>query len=170
MNNAAALTRLDGNVYQRVLQSNLQPQEKSAIARWVSDAMATVTNIRPKDAPGGVLAAFRQGSESAVVAIGAAYAHVNLPDGLDVAGVPLDGASGAVSLAASAFMGHSELGSDARTVGSFGVGLCTFRKMVDVFARQRLASGRALGSHLTPGARHAPGAANDPVAQAEADL
>ncbi len=165
-----ALATTNGHVYQRVLQSNLKPEEKSAIGRWVAEAMQTVTSIRPTDAPGGILAAVRSGSETAAMAIGAAYMHVNAPEGLDGMGVPVDGAAGAGMLAASAFMGHSELGTDARTLGNFGFGLCTFRKMVDVFASQRLASGRALGSHLTPGVRRTPGAPDDPVTEVEGEL
>jgi hypothetical protein len=159
----------DRHVYERVLQSNLQPEEKSSVARWMADALGSVSSIRVQDAPGGILSALRAGSESGGLGIGLAYLHVNLPTGLDFGNVPVDGASGAALLAASAFMGHSELGSDARNLGAAALTICTYRKMVDVFARARMASGRKLGAHLMPNVG-APGAPDDPVAGVESEL
>lgn len=159
----------DRHIYERVLQSNLQPEEKSSVGRWMADALAPITSIRVQDAPGGILASLRAGTESGGVGIGLAFLHVNMPTGLDLGNVPIDGAGGAAMLAASAFMGHSELGSDARNLGAAGLSICTFRKMVDVFSRARLASGRKLGAHLMPHVG-APGAPDDPVNAAEADL
>lgn len=167
---SAMARRDDHHVYERVLRSNLQPEEKSTVARWVSEALAPISQIRVEDAPGGMLAAFKQGSETGAVAIGLAYAHVNLPTGLDFGSVPVDGAGGAALMAASAFMGHSRLDSSARNLGATAFGICTYRKMLDAFARARSASGRKLGAHLFPGSGHQPGAPNDSVNQASAEL
>lgn len=157
------------SAYQRMLKSNLQPEEKNVIKQWAKDVLGLTSDMRIHDAPGGLLSAFRQGSEGLALAAGLAYVHVNVKNGLDVRGVPLDGASGAALLLASAFMGHSELGTDARNLGQDALMICAFRKMVDAFALQRVQAGRALYDHLQPG-KGGGWPANDRVAAAAANL
>jgi hypothetical protein len=167
--NALAL-KDDFKVYNRMLQSNLKPEEKSTLAQWAQTVLGPISDIRIKDAPGGALSAIRQGSEGLSIAALAAYVHVNMPTGLDVKGAPLDGVGGLALLAASAFMGHSELGTDARNVGGNAMAVCAFRKLTDTFARARLSAGKALYPHLVPGSSLAADSASDPVSQAAADL
>lgn len=165
-----ALVRPDYRIYDRVLRSNLQEDEKSSFRKFFDQALEPLANVRVQDAPGGILSAIRQGSEGLLVAAAHAYAHVNLPNGCDIGGVPVDGAGGAAILAASAFMGHSELGTDARNIGQDLTLLYANRMLTDAFARQRIASGKALPPHLTPGYTAPSGDPSDPVMQAEADL
>lgn len=125
--------------------------------------MGPVSQVRAKDAPGGALSAFRQGSEGLATAAALAFVHVNNPGGLDVRGIPVDGVGGAGLLAASVFMGHSELASDARNIGNDALTVWGFRKMTDFFADRRAASGRALPAHLTPGNNMSGNVDNDPI-------
>lgn len=158
--------------YERVMKSNLQPEEKSQVRQWAEQMLGpleAIGNIRAEDAPGGFLSVARQSSEGLMMAGLAAYAHVNVKNGLDVRGIPVDGAGGLGLAIASAFMGHSQLGTDARNFGVNGMTICAFRKFVDIFARARLARGRDLYPHLMPGYTSGQ-AANDPVAAAAADL
>ena len=160
-------------VYERMLKSNLQPEEKNVLKEWAREMIGplkSIREIRVHDAPGGVLSAFRQGSEGLALAALLAFAHVNVRGGLDVKGIPLDGAGGFGLLLASAFMGHSELGTDARNLGQDATVICAFRKFVDGFSQARMASGRELYSHLTPGKRSTGHPASDPVAAAAQDL
>ncbi len=159
--------------YESVLKSNLQPEEKNTIKQWAEQMIGplqSLRDVRIQDAPGGVLSAFRQGSEGIALAGLLAFAHVNLRDGLDVRGVPVDGAAGLAVLIASAFLGHSELGTDARNLGQDATLICAYRKLVDGFSRARLASGRELYNHLQPGVGPSGHPANDPVAAAASDL
>ena len=159
--------------YEAALKSNLQPEEKNTIRQWAEQMIGplqTLRDVRIQDAPGGLLSAFRQGSEGVALAGLLAFAHVNLRDGLDVRGVPVDGAAGFAVLLMSAFLGHSELGTDARNLGQDATLICAYRKMVDGFSRARRASGRELYDHLQPGAGPSGHPANDPVAAAAADL
>jgi hypothetical protein len=160
----------DAYVFERMLRSNMQPEEKSTLAKWAEMVLGPISDIRIKDAPGGALSAIRQGSEGLAVAALAAYAHVNLPTGLDVKGAPIDGVGGVALLACSAFMGHSELGTDARNLASDAMTICAFRKLTDVFARARASAGKSLFPHLVPGGSFSGNPANDPVAAAAADL
>jgi len=157
------------NTFDRMLKSNLQPEEKNVIKDWAKGVLGLATDVRVKDAPGGLLSAFRQGSEGLAMAAGLAYLHVNVRGGLDVKGIPLDGAGGFGLLVASAFMGHSELGTDARNLGQDAMTICAFRKMVDAFARARLASGRELYDHLSPG-RYSGRPVDDEFREAAGDL
>ncbi len=160
-------------VYENMLRSNLQPEEKNMIADWAKKMIGpleTLRDIRIQDAPGGFLSAFRQGSEGVLLAAALAYAHANLRGGLDVRGVPVDGAAGFAVMLASAFMGHSELGTDARNLGQDATVICTYRKLLDGFIRSRQEHGRELYAHLMQGNRPASQPANDPVAAAAAGL
>lgn len=160
-------------VYENMLKSNLQPEEKHVLREWAEKMVGplqSLSDVRIKDAPGGFLSAFRQGSEGVALAAGLAFLQVNVKGGLDVHGIPVDGAGGLGLLLASAFMGHSELGTDARNLGQDATLICAYRKLVDGFSRARVASGRELYAHLQPGAKYAGHPANDPVAAAAADL
>lgn len=159
-------------VYEAAMKSNLQPAEKSAIQQWAEKMVGPLEmlrDVRIQDAPGGMMSAFRQTSEGLALAGLAAYLHVNVKGGLDVHGIPLDGATGFGMLLASVFLGHSELGTDFRNVGQDATLLCAFRKWTDVFSKQRLDSGRALYDHMVPGS-HTGQPANDPVGAAAAAL
>lgn len=157
--------------YQNMLKSNLQPEEKSIIKQWaekIEGPLEIIKDIRVQDAPGGILSAVRQGSEGIAMAATLAFLQVNVKGGLDVRGVPVDGVGGLAVMGASAFMGHSELGTDARNLGQDATVICAYRKFVDAFSRMRLASGRELYPHLMPGHQYNGTPANDPVAQAAA--
>ncbi len=158
-------------VFDSMLRSNMQPEEKSQIRRWAESMLGPITQVRAKDATGGALSAFRQGSEGLATAAALAWVHVNSKTGLDVAGVPIDGASGGGLLLASVFMGHSELSADARNIGNDALTVWGFRKMTDFFADRRLASGRTLPNHLTrPGSHVSGDVNNDPIVSAASDL
>lgn len=156
-------------VFDSMLRSNLQPKEKSTIRKWAESVIGPMTDVRVKDAPGGALSAFRQGSEGLATAGLLAFVHVNTEEGLDYKGLPLDGVGGAALLGLSAFMGHSELGSDARNIGNDALVVWSYRKMADFFADRRMASGRALPSHLRPGSQSR-SAENDPIISAARNL
>ena len=168
---SALATTSPARAYENMLKSNLQPEEKSMIREWAQKMLGPLEmlgDIRVKDAPGGMLSAFRQGSEGLALAAACAFVHVNVRGGLDVKGVPLDGAGGLGLLLASAFMGHSELGTDARNLGQDATLIFAFRKLTDTFALARAKSGRELYEHLRPGAEYAGHSAKDPVAAAAA--
>lgn len=168
---ATAVRPGDIVVYDSISRSNMPVDEKkSAIRQWVEGMLGPIQEVRAKDAPGGVLTVARQTSESAMTAGALAFLHVNAPTGLDVGGVPLDGAGGAIVAGASALMGHSELASDARNIGTAGVTVWSFRKMTEFFTKQKIAKGHALPSHLIPGSRVSGDISNDPVVQAAASL
>lgn len=160
-------------VYEAAMKSNLQAPEKHAIQQWAEKMIGpleVLRDIRVQDAPGGLMSAFRQTSEGLMLAAGLAYLHVNVKNGLDVRGVPVDGAIGMGLAIASGFLGHSELGTDFRNVGQDATLICAFRKLSDVFARQRLSSGRDLYDHLRPANQYTGRPDSDPVAAAAADL
>lgn len=160
-------------VYENMLKSNLQPEEKHVLREWAErmvGPLETLSKVRIQDAPGGLLSVARQTTEGFGMAALLAYLQVNVNGGLDVRGVPLDGAGGFVLSLASAFMGHSELGTDARNLGQDATLICAYRKLVDGFSRARVRNGRELYAHLQPGAKPPGHPANDPVAAAGADL
>jgi len=151
-------------VYDQVMRSNLQPEEKSIIRKWAEQMIGPLTDTRIRDMPGGALSAARQGAEGMLAAGVLAYIHVNNETGLDIKGVPVDGLAGAFLLGASAFMGHSELSSDARNFGNDALTICFFRKASDFFAERRKVQGKALHAHLTPGnPRPSHDAKSDPI-------
>ena len=169
---ALATTSQTQQAYQRMLKSNLQPEEKSEIRKWAESMLGpldAISQIRVQDAPGGMLSAARQTSEGLMLAGVLAFAQVNVKGGLDVRGVPMDGAGGLGLVLASAFMGHSELGTDARNLGQDAMTICAYRKLVDVFVRARSSRGREIYEHLRPGGSSGH-PANDAVAAAVNDL
>lgn len=163
------MSRNEVVVFDSIRKSNLPSEEKSALQRWAESMVGPIAKTRPRDAAGGFLSAFRQGSEGVATAAALAYLHVNNESGLDVAGVPIDGVGGGALLAASALMGHSELGTDARNIGNDGLTIWSFRMMTNFFAERRKAAGKALPSHLIPGARPS-GVKNDPIIAAATNL
>ena len=160
-------------VYEAAMKSNLQPAEKNAIQQWAEKMLGpleVLRDVRIQDAPGGLMSVFRQTSEGLGLAAIAAYLHVNVKGGLDVRGAPVDGFAGGLLALMSAFMGHSELGTDFRNVGQDLTLICAFRRMQDFFAQQRLRSGRELYPHLMVGAVQTGRPDSDPVAAAAANL
>ncbi len=160
-------------LYDSVLSSNLPVQEKSQLRRFFEKMTDSPLALRPTGRHAhGAMSAVRQGSEALVTGMGLGAIHVMAKNGLDVGGVPIDGAGGFALLAASAFAANSDMAPDARNIGSTGVGIFGFRATTEFLVQKRLSKGLAIPSHLShtskiAGENDGPASVeNDPIVRA----
>jgi len=143
-------------LYDSVLSSNLPTQEKSALRKLFEKATGSAIvpsfSRASKHVHGG-LSAFRQGSEGLLSGAALGFIHAEVKGGLDAPGFPVDGALGALLTIGSAIGAESEVAPDARNVGSTCLGVWSFRATMNLLTEKKLAKGKAIPSHLTPGAK-----------------
>lgn len=161
----------DIQLYDAVLSSNLPREEKSALRRWFEKSVGeSLTTLKPRGQVKSTLSAFRQSSETLLTGAILGAINVESKTGLDVMGVPVDGAAGLLLTAGSALAGTSELSADARNIGSTCLGIYAFRQTTDLLAEKRLARGKALPAHLLRTGTKVSGestvAGEDPIIQA----
>lgn len=143
-------------LYDSVLSSNIPVQEKSQLRKLFEKA--TGSSIVPsfskagKHVHGG-LSAFRQGSESLLAGAALGGIHAEFKGGLDAPGFPVDGALGVLLTVGSAIGAESEVAPDARNVGSTCLGIWSFRATTNLLTEKKLAKGKAVPAHLTPGTK-----------------
>lgn len=171
------MARSDLALYDSVLSSNMSGEAKSGLRRWFEAATNLPEPIRPSMAQvHGTLSAFRQGAESLLTGVAFGAAEVELPGGLDPAGVPVDALVGALMLGGSAIGAKSEMAPTARNVGSVSVGIFGARMTKRWLVERRLAKGQALPKHLQYGSTVSGDAPNrldvsdDPIVRAAGDL
>jgi hypothetical protein len=167
-----AQTNMAGEVvlYDSIRQSNIPREEKSQLRQWFEGTVGNaLTQVRPRGQVRSGLSAFRQSSESLLTGAVLGALNVELKNGLDVHGVPVDGVAGVILTAASAVAGDSEFGPDARNIGTQCLGIWSFRQTTDLLAEKRLAKGKTLPPHLTHSGAKVAGESNvagDPIVQA----
>jgi hypothetical protein len=163
-------------LYDSILSSNLPYQEKSQLRRWFEKATSDLpVSVRPSSQQiHGTLSAFRQGTESLATGILLGVANVELPNGLDYHGVPLDALLGTAGLIGSALAAGSDMAPDARNIGSVGLGVFGMRMTTKLLAEKRLSSGKSLPRHLNYNAKiygdSEPSLADDPIVKAAENL
>lgn len=146
------MARSDITLYDAVLGSNLQPEQKGALRKWFETAISVPETLRPSTAQvHGTLSAFRQGAESLLTGIGLGYLNVECPGGLDPAGVPIDGLAGFLFLAGSGIAAKSDMAPTARNIGSVASGVFGMRMATKFLVEKRLAKGKAIPRHLQLG-------------------
>lgn len=122
------------------------PDVKSKIRRWY-DSVQTGSNAmaRAKQHAAAAGQGIRQGGESLLVAGILGAASVELPNGLDHQGIPIDAALGVTNLVAGVAFAHEEFGSDLRNAGSACLAVFAFRKTQDLLAEKKRARGQVPG-------------------------
>lgn len=157
-------------LYDSLNKSNIPTEEKSQLRRWFESSVGQALTVnRPRGQVRAGLSAFRQGSESLLTGAILGAINVESKTGLNVMGVPVDGAAGVILTAASALAGDSELAPDARNIGTSCLGIYAFRQTTELLAEKRLAKGKALPPHLASGGAKVAGDSNvgaDPIVQA----
>jgi len=157
-------------LYDSLLHSNIPKEEKSQLRKWFEGSLGSaITSVRPRGQVKSTLSTFRQYSESLLTGAILGAINVESKNGLDVGGVPIDGAAATILGLASAFAGDSELAPDARNIGSTCAGVYSFRSTTELLAEKRLAKGKSLPVHLTYSATKVAGDVNvgaDPIVQA----
>jgi hypothetical protein len=145
----------DQLVYSSVAGSNMQPEAKSAVARWFDKMRGggiqqTFSRYRGHVAESGH--ALRQSGESVVVGGLLGATHAAFKDGLDLGGkVPLDAVVGVAGMLGGVAMANDGVGADLRNAGAAGLSVFAFRKgyslTAEVRAKKGLAPGAKLGAH-----------------------
>lgn len=163
-------------LYDSVLSSNLPREEKSQLRRWferMSSDLPDVVRPSPRQIH-GTLSAFRQGTESLAAGMLLGVANAELPDGLDLYGIPVDAALGAAGLAGSALAAGSDMAPDARNIGSIGLGVFGMRMTTKWLVERKLATGKPVPRHLDYSAKMhgdaTPSISDDPIVQAADSL
>lgn len=173
------MARNDLVLYDSVLSSNMSGEAKSALRRWFESAtqMGLPESVRPSAAQlHGTLSAFRQGAESLLTGVAFGAAEVELPGGLDPAGVPIDALAAGLFLGGSALGAKSDMAPTARNVGAVSAGIFGARMTKKFLIEKRLAKGKPLPKHLQYGSTvsgEAPNRvdiSNDPIVRAAEGL
>lgn len=138
--------------YQSLASSNLPVRQKSAIARMVErmgGGGAAMSRVKAHAMATGN--AVRQGGESVVVGAALGFAHVELPNGLDVkvpgqpnVKLPVDGIGGAACMIAGVALAHEEFGKDLTNAGAAAVSIFAFRKTAEFAAKKKAERGGGL--------------------------
>ena len=122
------------------------PELKSKIRSWYEGVQkGSNTMARAKQHAAAAGQGIRQGGEALLVAGILGAASVELPQGLDHQGIPIDAALGVTNLVAGVAFAHEEFGSDLRNAGSACLAVFAYRKTQDLLAAKKRARGGVPG-------------------------
>jgi hypothetical protein len=132
-----------------VHSSNMSNHHKSAIRRFWDEAKGKGSSLMGRSSAHlrSTGATVRQGGESILVGGLLGYAHVELPNGLDIKvpnskiSIPLDGAVAAIGMLGGIALANEEGGVDLRNAGASAASVFAFRKAYDFAAEKKKASG-----------------------------
>lgn len=137
-------------IYDSIAQSNIPKREKSLIQSWV-DTVTGIASNRDREvyrSPAGHLAGFigtlRQYAEGGGVGIVMGAMHAEFKNGLDVGGVPVDGATGLAAGGLGLLCG-GEARTTLNNIGSHSTGIYSFRMVHKLRAEMLRSKGRVPG-------------------------
>lgn len=157
-------------VLESVQSSNIPSAQKSRLMKWYERAtghvMSRVVEPRKHIEAGGH--AIRKGGEGVIVGAlaGLVHAEIGLDQHIKGKAAPLDAGAGIALLAASAWMGNTDVHHDLSNAGGNLVAIYGFRKTHDWAAAKKESKGEIPGSKKAPPAG-APGAPGTPPVHGE---
>lgn len=180
------MARPDMVVFDTINSSNIPRREKSAIRKWYEDVSGSDDGFRSPVARGIARAASsrsggtsrgtaivntaRSVGESGVVAGTLAYLHTELKNGLDVAGVPVDGALGGVAHIAQVLFPNMEVSEDVKNIANSATSIFMFRKFYSMMAERKIASGGVPGGKLNSSGKSDSMGSEDPIVECAKNL